>query len=59
MEYAVTKYPCCVVLEKSVYMGGGYAVYGDDEYCMQVFDMDAEKRSRLPRSYQHVIGAMS
>jgi len=49
MEYAMTEYPHSVVLERSVCVGGGYAVYGDGEYCMQVFNMDAEKWSHLPR----------
>ena len=54
----MTEYPHSVVLERSVYVGGGYAVYGDGEYCMQVFNMDAEKWSRLPR-YRYRYFAMT
>ena len=54
----MTEYPHSVVLERSVYVGGGYAVYGDGEYCMQVFNMDAEKWSRLPR-YRYRYFAMA
>ena len=49
MEYAMTRYPHCVVLERSVYVGGGGTVHGNDEYCIQVYDMDADNWSYLPR----------
>ena len=50
MEYGMTYYPPCVVLERSVYMGGGDTVYGgDDEYYIQVFNIKTNQWSRLPR----------
>ena len=50
MQYAMSFYPHCVVLERSVYVGGGTTDYGfGDDYCIQVYNMDAEKWSRLPR----------
>ena len=48
MEYAMTLYPHCVVLERSVYVGGGLTG-GDDEYYIQVFNMKTNNWSRLPR----------
>ena len=48
MEYGMTHYPHCVVLERSVYVGGG-VTGGDDEYYIQVFNMKTNKWSRLPR----------
>ena len=38
MEYAMT-YPHCVVLERSVYMGGGDTDWGGDEYYIQEYNM--------------------
>ena len=50
MEYGMTSYPDCVVLERSVYVGGGDTGYdGDDEYSIQVFNMKTNNWSRLPR----------
>ena len=55
MHYGMSLYPHCVVLERSVYVGGGSTYYvrgGDDEYFIQVYSMDADNWSRLPR-YQY------
>ena len=49
MEYAMTGYPHCVVLERSVYVGGGATGGGDDQYYIQVFNMKTNQWSRLPR----------
>ena len=50
MEYGMALYPHCVVLERSVYVGGGDTGYsGDGEYCIQVYNMDAGNWSCLPR----------
>ena len=50
MEYAMSAYPYCVVLERSVYVGGGYRHYGDDDvYYIQVFNMKTNQWSCLPR----------
>ena len=58
MEYGMTYYPHCVVLERSVYMGGG-STYGDDDaYFIQVYDLDTDNWSRLPR-YQYKRFAVS
>ena len=51
MEHAMTRYPYCVVLERSVYVGGGLT--GDDGgYYIQVYNLDADNWSHLPR-YRH------
>ena len=57
MEYGMSSYPHCVVLERSVYVGGGDTV-GDDEYYIQVFNMKTNDWSRLPR-YEYVWFAMT
>ena len=49
MEYGMSWYPDCVVLERSVYVGGGYTGGGDYGYCIQVFNMKTNNWSRLPR----------
>ena len=52
MEYGMSEYPHCVVLERSVYVGGGNT-YGD-EYYIQVFNMKTNQWSHLPRySYRY------
>ena len=57
MEYGMTYYPHCVVLERSVYVGGG--VTGDDNgYYIQVFNMKTNNWSRLPR-YEYKYFAMT
>ena len=48
MMYAMTEYPYCVVLERSVYVGGGTR-YGDDEHYIQEFNMKTNQWSRLTR----------
>ena len=58
MKYAMTLYPHCVVLERSVYVGGGVTGVGDDEYYIQVFNMKTNKWSRLPR-YEYKRFAMT
>ena len=56
MEYGMTRYPHCVVLERSVYVGGGYTGYdGDDEYYIQVFNMKTNNWSRLTRYRVQVV----
>ena len=52
MKYGMSHYPHCVVLERSVYVGGGYTDYGDDQYYIQVFNMKTNQWSRLPK-YQY------
>ena len=50
MEYAMSAYPHCAVLERSVYVGGGFTGYGGDgDYYIQVFNTKTNKWSRLPR----------
>ena len=58
MKYGMTSYPYCVVLERSVYVGGGYTGGGDDGYYIQVFNMKTNKWSRLPR-YEYRYFAMT
>ena len=58
MEYAMTEYPYCAVLERSVYVGGGDTDYGDDGYYIQVFNMKTNNWSRLPR-YEYKWFAMT
>ena len=49
----MSDYPHCVVLERRVYVGGGYTGYGDDNaHFIQVYDLDTDNWSRLPR-YQY------
>ena len=57
MEYGMSHYPHCVVLERSVYVGGGWTG-GDDQYYIQVFNMKTQNWSRLPR-YRYVWFAMT
>ena len=57
MEYGMSGYPYCVVLERSVYVGGGGTGWGD-EYYIQVFNMKTNEWSRLPR-YRYVYFAMT
>ena len=56
MEYGMSGYPHCVVLERSVYVGGGATDY--DDYYIQVFNIKTNKWSRLPR-YRYVWFAMT
>ena len=57
MEYGMTHYPHCVVLERSVYVGGGYT-YSDDAHIVFKYDPDTDNWSRLPR-YQYKYFAIS
>ena len=57
MKYGMSVYPHCVVLERSVYVGGG-VTYGDDEYYIQVFNIKTNEWSRLPR-YEYRYFAMN
>ena len=57
MEYGMTSYPHCVVLERSVYVGGGSTGYGG-AYYIQVFNMKTQNWSRLPR-YRYKYFAMT
>ena len=47
MEYAMSYYPHCVVLERRVYVGGGFTDY--DDYTVFKYDPDTDNWSRLPR----------
>ena len=59
MECAMTWYPRCVVLERRVYVGGGYTYsYDDDEHIAFKYDPDTDNWSRLPR-YQYKRFAVS
>ena len=59
MEYPMSCYPHCVVLERSVYVGGGDTGYGDDdEYYIQEFNIKTNQWSRLPR-YEYRYFAMT
>ena len=57
MKYGMSVYPHCVVLERSVYVGGGVTGV-DDEHYIQVFNMKTNKWSRLPR-YRYSYFAMT
>ena len=58
MEYAMSG-PHCVVLERSMYVGGGDTYYGDDNaHAILKYDMDTGNWSRLPR-YKYVWFAMT
>ena len=52
MEYGMTSYPHCVVLERRVYVGGGATAWGDDAHIVFKYDPDTDNWSRLPR-YQY------
>ena len=49
MEYGMSLYPHCVVLQKSVYVGGGHTEYGDDPHIVLKYNIDTDSWSRLPR----------
>ena len=51
MEYAMTD-PHCVVMDRTVYVGGGVTGYDDDAHSVLKYDLDADNWSRLPR-YQY------
>ena len=57
MEYAMSLYPHCVVMDRTVYVGGGLTGY-DDEHSVLKYDLDADNWSRLPR-YQYRLFAVS
>ena len=52
MKCAMSNYPHCVVLERSVYVGGGITDYRNDDYIVFKYDPDTDNWSRLPR-YQY------
>ena len=58
MEYAMTYYPHCVVLERSVYVGGGDTGYSEDGYYIQEYNMKTNQWSSLPR-YDYIRFAMT
>ena len=59
MEYGMSWYPHCVVLERSVYVGGGYTGYDDDdEYYIQEYNMKTQNWNRLTR-YEYRYFAMT
>ena len=43
----MTVYPCAAVLQRKVYIGGGYTV--NDECTVQVYDIESNEWSLLPR----------
>ena len=49
MLYGMTIYPCAVVLQGKVYIGGGVAVNDSDRCIIQVYDIESDEWSRLPR----------
>ena len=51
-------YPRCVVLERSVYMGGASAAFVDNLYTILKYNLDTDNWSRLPR-YQYKWFAMT
>ena len=57
MEYAMSYYPHCVVMGRSVYVGGGSTLY-DDAHSVLKYDLDADNWSHLPR-YQYMRFAVS
>ena len=52
MEYGMSHYPCSVVLEKNLYVGGGEAVDRNNSYTVLVYNIEADNWSRLPK-YQY------
>ena len=52
MEYAMTWYPHCVVMDRTVYVGGGRTGYDDDDHSVLKYDLDTDNWSHLPR-YQY------
>ena len=59
MEYAMSYYPHCVVMDRTVYVGGGDTYYDDDhEHIVLKYDLDTDNWSRLPR-YQYRLFAVS
>ena len=57
MEYGMTSYPHCVVMDRTVYVGGGITDY-DDDHSVLKYDLDTDNWSRLPR-YQYKWFAVS
>ena len=57
MKYAMSYYPHCVVMDRTVYVGGGYTGYDDDHIVLK-YDLDTDNWSRLPR-YQYLWFAVS
>ena len=60
MECAMSCYPHCVVLERTVYVGGGrtYSDDDDDDHIVFKYDPGTDNWSRLPR-YQYRLFAIS
>ena len=56
MEYGMTYYPHCVVMDRTVYVGGG-RTHGDVHSVLK-YDLDTDNWSRLPR-YQYRYFAVS
>ena len=57
MDYAII-YPHCVVLERSVYVGGGSTGYGGDPHTIMKYNMDTDNWSCLTK-YQYRYFAMT
>ena len=49
MVYGMTWYPCAVVLQTKVYIGGGGAGSDSDGCAVQVYDLESDEWSHLPR----------
>ena len=49
MMYGMLYYPRAVVLQRKVYIGGGAAVNNSDDCIVQMYDIESDEWSRLPR----------
>ena len=58
MVYGMTWYPCAVVLQTKVYIGGGGAGNDSDGCAVQVYDLESDEWSHLPR-YQYTKFSMT
>ena len=59
MVYAMSRYPCSVVLQRTVYIGGGWADKDSNKDCtVLMYDLDTDHWSLLPR-YQYMHFAMT
>lgn len=49
MEYGMTYYPRTVVIQRKIYVGGGHADNNDQNCTIQVYDMDGDTWTTLPK----------
>ena len=53
MEYGMTNYPHCVILERNVYVGGGTAeneiIHDSDDSIVMMYNIDSGTWHRLSR----------